>query len=697
MPTEHKKTKLKANVDIKVEGGQDLHPLGHYIDDRVELIRQIFMSLKSKTIKSIAPDFLQGKSLETIQEYCLDELLGISKKRLQSIINSTQCPDNTDSSDSDVENIEEHISLEEISSDSADEALRANKSKGKAKADNKNGTTEASGSGKKEISVLELLELQARARAIRSQLALEPVTKIELDSENDSDGSSSAKAGKNSTATTSDNSKDQTNSASKNTVQDTNGMQIIKPTVPAVKPVRLKRNFRQRQNEDYDPDEDDDETKSVDNTEPKEKDKKSDDEKIDEKDEKIVESEESVEKKRDAPERSPSPDLIPIIQEPETYCISSDSDEPGSSSVPKYITYPTVVREKLPETEDELFLKKIKEGSSVDLRDLIKARRVDKHTESGVGNSETQIDTSNDTVESSTQVISSSNKTNEKSPLNTNETQQVDKDAEPEEPEEGELTDGDDQDEMEANQIMILSSDDETEVNSKKSDRRTVSREEATSEKVDDETSSESSDSSSGNDSDTDSSDAPIFKEADDDDDIIDLGKDEDLDFEVESSETKTKKSKKTKKKLKNAVKLAEAVPGTVEEEEIKSVEEAVAAEVSNEVVSEIAEVSESTNDNAASKEEEPSTAEDAAENDTWQTRWLRGRNVTKVMATSRLANKVRTKIKQKKSKPEPETVNQDSNDVPATETVTVGPPVEEGSVQHYEVLAAQETDNKNE
>lgn len=58
MPTEHKKTKSKTNVEIKVEG-QELHPLSHYIDDRVELIRQIFMSLKSKTIKSIAPDFLQ--------------------------------------------------------------------------------------------------------------------------------------------------------------------------------------------------------------------------------------------------------------------------------------------------------------------------------------------------------------------------------------------------------------------------------------------------------------------------------------------------------------------------------------------------------------------------------------------------------------------------------------------------------------
>ncbi len=77
----------------------------------------------------------------------------------------------------------------------------------------------------------------------------------------------------------------------------------------------------------------------------------------------------------------------------------------------------------------------------------------------------------------------------------------------------------------------------------------------------------------------------------------------------------------------------------------------------------------------------------------------MRGRNVTKVLATSRLANKVRTKIKQKKSKPEQEVSNPDSNDVPppVIDPVTIGPQVEEGSVQHYEVLIAQETDNKNE
>lgn len=56
--------------------------------------------------------------MDEIQEQCLDEILGISKKRLLSIINATKCPTDTESSDgSDVEKIVEHISLDEISSD----------------------------------------------------------------------------------------------------------------------------------------------------------------------------------------------------------------------------------------------------------------------------------------------------------------------------------------------------------------------------------------------------------------------------------------------------------------------------------------------------------------------------------------------------------------------------------------------------
>lgn len=88
-------------------------PLGHYVKDRLELTKQLFSCLKKKQIKARLPVNLQTKNIQRIQQICLDEILGISTKRLLSIINNTKCPDDTES-DSEIE----HISLSEISSDS---------------------------------------------------------------------------------------------------------------------------------------------------------------------------------------------------------------------------------------------------------------------------------------------------------------------------------------------------------------------------------------------------------------------------------------------------------------------------------------------------------------------------------------------------------------------------------------------------
>lgn len=113
MPTQKKKSKHQdavkppaapAAVQIKSEP-LDIKPLSAFVDDRVELIRQAFMCLKPKEITCLAPDGLQSKSIEFIQEQCLDEVLGISTKRLLSIINSTECPTDTDSSDEEDEKI----------------------------------------------------------------------------------------------------------------------------------------------------------------------------------------------------------------------------------------------------------------------------------------------------------------------------------------------------------------------------------------------------------------------------------------------------------------------------------------------------------------------------------------------------------------------------------------------------------------
>lgn len=163
--------------------------------------------------------------------------------------------------------------MEEISSDTGDEATSKRK-KLKKKARSAKSTTGGKNGAeppKKEYSVLELLELQARARAIRSQLALEPVTKIELDSDNSSSSSGSDGEEQKKSKKVPAGSKD-----------------IPQETQP--KRVRLVRNFRKR-NSDED-------------------------------------EEPNNESKMDSsPKRDSSPDVVTIIPEREILCISSDSSD----------------------------------------------------------------------------------------------------------------------------------------------------------------------------------------------------------------------------------------------------------------------------------------------------------------------------------------------------------------------------------
>jgi len=43
----------------KMEEDRTLHPMTHYIDDRLELVKQIFGTLKPKTVMNLAPEFLK--------------------------------------------------------------------------------------------------------------------------------------------------------------------------------------------------------------------------------------------------------------------------------------------------------------------------------------------------------------------------------------------------------------------------------------------------------------------------------------------------------------------------------------------------------------------------------------------------------------------------------------------------------------
>ncbi|KAK4881679.1 hypothetical protein RN001_004998 [Aquatica leii] len=196
------------------ESNSSEHELSFYAKDKVKLMKEVLKIIKPKKIKAMAPDCIKHMDIVDINSMLLEELLGISNKRLQYIFKGENADRETSSSESDDEEKEaiDVISLDDISDDDDDFDLclastsQNDSSKGRIgkfrkldinqqqrKPINKNEIKTTIKKEKKTrkldlkkgiqnkneteedrlMNVLELLELQARARAIRSQLAIE--------------------------------------------------------------------------------------------------------------------------------------------------------------------------------------------------------------------------------------------------------------------------------------------------------------------------------------------------------------------------------------------------------------------------------------------------------------------------------------------------------------------------------------------
>lgn len=258
------------------------------------------------------------------------------------------------------------------------------------------------------MTMLELLELQYRAAAIRSQLAQEPLTKIELDSETEDNAPKPALSTDIRTPATADTAPVNPTAATTNggpavVASKPTSMEPSKSVSPSKpKPVRLKRNFRQRQDENYEPSNSGDEssvapaivesnqatqdagatTTAASNSVPSATVSPStvaepslavstntagetvpstaDESHTEPANANTVEP---LDQQRAI--RSPTPDVIPIVASPPTFCISSESEgeqEKRKQRTDNYINMPISVSINRPETEDEKFLRHVKES-----------------------------------------------------------------------------------------------------------------------------------------------------------------------------------------------------------------------------------------------------------------------------------------------------------------------------------------------
>lgn len=370
----------------------------------------------------------------------------------------------------------------------------------------------------KQYSMLELLELQARARAIRSQLALEPVTKIELE---DSDSDTPISSTNNVSAKSNEISNITDNGENHKEAKPSAAKPLTEAPKPS-RPIRLKRNFRQRQEHQNDDTPHANENETLREPTPP----------------KTVELIQKEEKKSEVEPAVPNDDdIIPIVQEQEILCISSSDSDDEQRSKPKqpkktYIQMPVIEKVEREPTEDELFLLKIKH----DAKKIIE--KPELSSKSGGENNSSDKDV------------------NSESPASKSQTEE-------EPPEDGEIIE-----EEEVVQIHDDSSD-ESSHEEPKNDLKPLTEPEEKSEhgenspnhsgevdkskeKTDNDKVDISSDTSDSETEDVSEKSEQTTKKSnidDDDEDIIDLGKDDDLDFDVPEEpkvltrQTRSKKS----------------------------------------------------------------------------------------------------------------------------------------------------------
>ncbi|RZF47214.1 hypothetical protein LSTR_LSTR004923 [Laodelphax striatellus] len=83
---------------------QELHPISHYINDREEMIKQMFNVVSERQLMKMLPPELKGMSVEELQADCLIQLVGMSKKRIMAILEGRELESSSESpSESDLD------------------------------------------------------------------------------------------------------------------------------------------------------------------------------------------------------------------------------------------------------------------------------------------------------------------------------------------------------------------------------------------------------------------------------------------------------------------------------------------------------------------------------------------------------------------------------------------------------------------
>ncbi len=84
----------------------DLHPIGHYLDDREEMIDQVFSVIRGAKLRAMLTSTLRDLRLDELKALCLQELEGMSRRRIRAVLRGEEMEESSNTEDDDEEDKE---------------------------------------------------------------------------------------------------------------------------------------------------------------------------------------------------------------------------------------------------------------------------------------------------------------------------------------------------------------------------------------------------------------------------------------------------------------------------------------------------------------------------------------------------------------------------------------------------------------
>ena len=118
VPNGGNKRRRERSGSYEMDLSKELHPISYYIDDREAMLDEVFKVVKGPKLRAMLTSELKDIDSDELKQLCLEQLEGMSKKRIKSVLAGQTLDESSATEDDDEdgsnENEEEEADIKEL-------------------------------------------------------------------------------------------------------------------------------------------------------------------------------------------------------------------------------------------------------------------------------------------------------------------------------------------------------------------------------------------------------------------------------------------------------------------------------------------------------------------------------------------------------------------------------------------------------